>query len=196
MKMEGLSKEQEILKILFKEFKESYNSRNLSKKINISHAGAFKLLKKLEERKIVLAKKIGKANIYSINLENNVAIKELELLLAIEAQNYQNWLEEFRELNEKSSLVILFGSIIRNEKEAKDIDLFVVSEKNKLPEIKKIIEDKNKLTAKKMHVIIQTKEDFIKDIKNKNKVSLEIIKTGIILFGNENLIKYMKEIIS
>ena len=194
--MEGLSKEQEILKILFKEFKESYNSRNLSKKINISHAGAFKLLKKLEERKIVLAKKIGKANIYSINLENNVAIKELELLLAIEAQNYQNWLEEFRELNEKSSLVILFGSIIRNEKEAKDIDLFVVSEKNKLPEIKKIIEDKNKLTAKKMHVIIQTKEDFIKDIKNKNKVSLEIIKTGIILFGNENLIKYMKEIIS
>ena len=196
MKMEGLSKEQEILKILFKEFKERYNSRNLSKKINISHAGAFKLLKKLEERKIVLAKKIGKANIYSINLENNVAIKELELLLAIEAQNYQNWLEEFRELNEKSSLVILFGSIIRNEKEAKEIDLFVVSEKNKLPEIKKIIEDKNKLTAKKMHVIIQTKEDFIKDIKNKNKVSLEIIKTGIILFGNENLIKYMKEIIS
>ena len=192
--METLSKEQEILKILFKEFKESYNSRSISRKIGLSHAGAFKLLKKLEERKIVAAKRIGRANIYSINLENPVAIKELELLLAIEAQKNSKWLEEFRELKEKTSFVILFGSIIKNEKEAKDIDLLIVSDKKKFPEIKKIIEDKNRITAKKIHALIQTPEDFLKDMKNNNKVILEVIRTGIVLLNNETLINYLGEL--
>lgn len=191
--MEKLTKEQEILKILFKEFKESYNSRSISKKIGMSHVGAFKILKKLEGRKIVLGKRIGKAVIYTLNLNNPMTFREIEMLLTLEAQKYGRWLEEFSGLKEETDFVILFGSVIRNEKEAKDIDILIVSKRNNILRTKKLIEEKNEIASKKLHALFQTKEDFFKDLKNKNKVMLEIIKTGIVLFGQENLTKYLKE---
>lgn len=187
-----LSKEQEILLKLFRDFLADYNSRNLSKIVGISHAGAFKILKKLEERKIVKSKKIGKAVIYSINQENQIALKEIELDLMIEAQNYKRWLEEFSKLQKEAEFVILFGSLIKNEKAARDIDLLVVAKKSKFMGIKESINEKNKLLPKKIHLIIQTLEEFRFDIKNNNKTLIEIIKTGIILFGQDKFVGALK----
>ena len=191
--MEQLSKEQKILKILFKEPYENYNSRSISKKVGISHVGAFKILKKLEERKIVLSKKIGRANIYSLNLNNLMTLREVDMLLTLESQNYNRWLEDLKELGKNADFLILFGSIIRNEKEARDVDILIISKKNNLQQLKKLIEEKNSIASKKIHALFQIKEDFFKDLKNKNKVILEILNTGIVLFGQENLTKYMKE---
>ena len=187
-----LTARQKIMLLLFKDFTTSYNSRNLSKIIGLSHAGAFKIMKKLEAKNIVSPKKIGKAVIYSINLNNPLADKEIELALIIEAQNYKKWLEEFKELNKKSDFIILFGSILKNEKYAKDIDLLVVANKFNSKEIKGLIAQKNKILNKKLHPILQTLNDFKKDISNKNKVLLEIIKTGVVLFGQDKLVKELK----
>ena len=189
--MEMLSKEQEIIKILFKDFLNVYNSRSISKIAGVSHAGAFKILKRLEKRNIVSSAKIGKAIIYSLNLENPIAIREIEMILTIEAQSYKRWIEEFAGLKDKSLFAILFGSVIRNEKEAKDIDLLVVVDKDNYQEIRKIINERNKILAKKVHLIIQSMKDFKKDVKTKNKAILEILKNGIVLFGQENIIKAM-----
>ena len=191
--MEKLSKEQEIIKILFKDFLDNYNSRSISKIAGISHAGAFKILKKLEKREIVLAKRIGKAIIYSLNMQNALAIREIEMALTIEAQSYKKWIEEFKKLGGEAKFIILFGSILRNEKEAKDIDILIVAEKNKFNIIKKGINEKNLILTKKIHPLLQTKEDFKEDFKQKNKVLLEITKTGIVLFGQEELTKLLKE---
>lgn len=184
-----LKKEQEILIILFKDFLSFYNSRNISKLIGISHAGAFKILKKLESKSIVFGKRIGKAIIYSLNFNNPVAKKELEMALAIEAQNNKRWLEEFKEIENKAEFAILFGSIIKNEDKSRDIDLLVVAKKESFEEIKRIIEARNKFLNKKIHLILQSVEEFTHDLNNKNKALVEIIKTGIILFKQENIIK-------
>jgi predicted nucleotidyltransferase len=189
-----LSKEQEIIKILFKDFLTPYNSRSISKLVGISHAGAFKILKKLEKREIVKSKRIGNTLVYSLNFDNPITNKEIEMVLLLESQNFKRWIEEFKELKDKLTFFILFGSITRNEKEANDIDILVMADKNKLNKIKKIIAKIQGYTNKKIHLLIQTHENFKKDVNEKNKVMLEIIKTGIILYGNENYRKILNEL--
>ena len=180
-----------ILKILKNPY-ETYNSRSLSKIIGISHAGMFKLLKKLEKEGVLISKIIGKARIYSINFENSLAIKRAEFALMLEAHQKTKWIEEFKALKFETKSTVLFGSITRNEKEAKDIDLLVIADKNKFKGIRQIISDKNKITIKRIHLILQNEEDFKNDLKNKNKAIIEIIKTGIVLFGQEEFVKILK----
>ena len=185
--MNKLTKEQEIILRLFKDFLMPYNSRSISKFVGISHAGAFKIFKKLEKREIVKATQIGKANIYSLNSENPLTPREIEIALIIESQNHRKWLEEFKILKEKAIFVILFGSIIKNEKTARDIDLLVVADKTEFKNIKRIINQKNKLLNKKIHLIPQTLEDFKHDVLSRNKAIMDIIETGIVLFGQDKL---------
>ncbi len=184
-----LKKEQEIIKTLFKDFLTPYNSRNMSKVVGISHAGTFKILKKLEKKEIVKAKKIGQAVIYSLDIENPLTQREIEMALTIEAQNNKKWIEEFKQLKNKMHFAILFGSILHREKSARDIDLLVVADKKMFKDIKKIINQKNTILLKKIHLILQEKKDFEKDIQNQNKTLIEIIKTGVVLFGQEKISK-------
>ncbi|MBU4116642.1 MAG: nucleotidyltransferase domain-containing protein [Nanoarchaeota archaeon] len=190
--MNKLTKEQEIIKLIFKDFLTHYNSRSISKPINISRVWAFKVFKNLEKREIVKSEKIGNAIIYSLNLDNPVTHKEIELILIIEAENFRRWKEEFKELEKKVNFLILFGSITRNEKTARDIDLLIVANSKKLKEIEKIIEKLQRYTSKKIHPLIQTMKDFKKDLNKKNKTIIDIIKTGIVLFGQEEFRKALK----
>ena len=65
----------------------------------------------------------------------------------------------------------------------------IITERNKIKNIQRIIRDIQKFTNKKIHPLIQTIDDFIKDINDKNKAILEIIRTGIVLYGQEEYIK-------
>lgn len=188
-----LTKEQEIIKLMFKDFLTEYNSRNISSKVGLTHSGAFRALKKLEEKETVKPRRVGKAVIYSLNLENPLALREIETALTIESLKHRMWIEEFKKLGEKAKFVILFGSIIRNEKEARDIDIHVVADKKQYHEIKKIIEEINKILPKPIHLIFQTPTDFRIDIKKKYKVTIEIIKTGIVLLGQDEFRKMVME---
>jgi predicted nucleotidyltransferase len=191
-KMEKLSSERKIIILLFKDRSNMHNSRSVSKIIGISHPGSFKIMKKLERRGIVTSRRVGKAVIYSLNMENNLALREIELALTIEAQGHGKWLEELDELKNKVKIGILFGSVIRNEKNAKDIDLYVAAEKSDFPAIQRIIKKKNEILAKKVHLLLQTVDDLKKDLEKGNKAIDEIIKTGIVLFGQENITRVIK----
>ena len=69
--MKGLSdKEIEILLILTKDFSTDYNSNNITKKIGITPAGAFKAMKNLEKKRLITGKKMGKAVFYKVNLND------------------------------------------------------------------------------------------------------------------------------
>lgn len=183
--MGNMTKEQEIIKLLFKDSLTFYNSRSISNIVGISHAGAFKILKKLEKRQIVNPLRVGKAIIYSLNKENPITLREIEMVLTLEAQNYKRWIEEFKNIQDKVKFAILFGSIIKNESSAKDIDLLIIADKEKFSDVRKLIKERDKFLNKKVHLLLQTPEEFTFDLGNKNKVTLEIIKKGIVLFGQE-----------
>lgn len=187
-----LNNEQKIIKMLFKDFKTHYNSRSISKVIGISHAGAFKIMKKLEKKEMILPEQIGRAVIYSLNFNNPLVLREVEMALTIEAWNYKRWTEEFKGLENISHFTILFGSIIVNEKSARDIDILVVAEKSNFSRVREIIEERNKLSNKKIHLILQNPDEFKKDAEHGNKVISDMIKKGIVLFGQNNLVKILK----
>lgn len=187
-----LTKEQEIIKQLFKDFLSPYNSRSISKIIGISHAGAFKILKKLEKKEIVKPNRIGNSVIYSLNFDNPITAREIEMVLTIESRSYKRWIEEFRSLENRSEFVILFGSILTNENSARDIDILVVAEKKRFDNINKIIGERNRVSNKRIHLIFQSPEEFKKDINTKNKVMVEIVKKGVVLFGQDKIRKFMQ----
>jgi len=171
---------------------EPYNSRNLSKVVGISHPGMFKLLRRLKKEKILVSKRIGKAEIYSLNFENEIAIKKAAFALSLEGYSNMRWIEEFRMLEPYSEVTILFGSILRGG-ESKDIDLLVIANKEDFREIKEYIAKKNKVMTKRAHLLLQTEEEFIMDLRKKNKATIEIIK-GRVLFGQDKFVKLLKEI--
>ena len=191
--------ENKILKILLKQFSLNWTITSLSGEIKISRVGIWKVLKKLEREKLIILTQIGKgktstANI-KLNWENPILEKRLSLILTEEALNHQRWLSNFEELNDKSEFTILYGSILTFPKEVNDIDILeVVSNKKNFLEIGKIIQKSQKSQIKKIHSESFTKTEFKEELKKPSKIFIDAIKKGVVLFGQENFIKFVSDI--
>ena len=184
--------EKKIVLRLFKDFTVDYNSSSIAKVLNKTRVGTFKALNSLEKDTIVKGRILGKARFYRINLEDEYARKNLETLLMEEAKNYTRWKDELNELFGLTYIVILFGSIIRNEEKANDIDLLLVFDIKNNSKINQFIKEKNQLLIKKLHPIKQTKGDLIKNIIKRDKVVIDAIRSGIVLHGHEKIIGMIK----
>src|SRR3989344_9570230 len=180
--------EKEIVLRLFKDFTVEYNASSVAKILNKTRAGAFKALHSLEQDSIVKGRNMGRARFYRINLEDEYARKNVETLLMEEAKNYTRWKDELSQLFGLANIVILFGSIIKNEEKANDIDLLLVFDIKNNSKINQFIKEKNQLLIKKLHPIKQTKGDLIKNIIKRDKVVIDAIRSGIVLHGHEKII--------
>src|SRR3989344_3738008 len=116
-----------ILKILLKDFTRKHTITSMSKEVNISRVGIWKILKKLEKEKLIVLSSIGegKTSIYSISLNwsNPLTEKNLALILTEDALKNQKLLNNFAELRNKADFLIVYGSILHSPKEANDIDI-------------------------------------------------------------------------
>jgi len=187
----------EILKILFKDLLAEHSITSLAENLKITRMGAWKALKALESEKIVILTSIGKGktSTYSIKLnwENPLLEKTISIILLGEAMNNPKWISNFAELEDKVSFLIIFGSILHNPKEAEDIDLIAVLDKSKFKKVDEIISKIQKTQAKKIHMIDMTKEEFKEELKKQNKAYFDALKKGIILFGQDNFIKFIRD---
>ena len=188
-----------ILKILLKDFTISPTITSLSKEARLSRVGIWKLLKKMQSEKLIILSKIGsgKTSTYSIRLNWNNPLLErtLALYLAEDALKNQRWLINFAELENKADFLILYGSIINSPKEANDIDILsVTSNKNKFLEIEEAILNIQKTQIKKIHAISSTPAEFKQELEKPNNAFIDAVKKGIILFGQEKFIKFIKSV--
>ena len=189
----------EILKVLLKQFTIKWTITSLAKELNLSRVGVWKILKKLEAERLILLSPIGKGktSVININLnwENPVLEKNLSLILTKDAFKNQRWLNNFKEIEDKLNFLILYGSIIHSPKEANDIDILgVVSNKNNFLSIEETIKKIQKTQIKKIHSENFTQTEFKEEIKKPNKIFLEAIKKGVVIFGQEKFIKFIKEV--
>ena len=196
--MKGLSdKEIEILLILSKDFSTDYNANNITKKIGITPAGAFKAMKNLEKKGLITGKKMGKAVFYKVNLGDYYTFRTVETLLINESkEKASRWINEFKDLFNHIEIVVIFGSIVKYPKKANDIDLLVVFRKEKNNLVNKIIDERRALSIKAIHLIKQTPEDLNRNLKNNDKVILSAIKNGYILCGYDKLLEVVKNVTS
>ena len=171
-----------------------YNANNIAKIIGISSMGALKIAKNLEKEGILSSRKIGRANIYKINFNNDYAKKYIKFLLKKEAEKsspyVKRWIRELEKLK-IANAIILFGSVLKKEKNAGDIDALIIVNKKNFGKVKKEIESINSLNDKKIHPVYQTKEDLRKHINERNKIILNAVK-GIIVFGEDDIIEVLK----
>ncbi|MEK6952928.1 MAG: nucleotidyltransferase domain-containing protein [Nanoarchaeota archaeon] len=163
-----------------------YNANSIARQIGISSMGALKIAKRLEKEGILSSRKVGRASIYKINL-NNYSSQYIKFLLKKEAEMssayIKMWVRELEKIK-SANAVVLFGSVLKKEKEARDIDALIIVSKKNFEKTKKEVEAINMLNEKKVHPVYQTKTDLEKYIKERNKVILNAIK-GILVSGDD-----------
>ncbi len=186
--------EKKALLILFKDFTSYHNANSISKKIGISRIGCMKMLKKFEKKEIVTSKKIGKSIVYKPNLENDYVRDFISFLLSDEANHFKRWKDELKELFKGGRVVMLYGSTITDYSKARDIDVMIIRKKGESGEIYEIITERQKYIPKKIHVVDLTPEEFLKNVKQRQKAIIDIVKNAIILFGQNRYVELIKNV--
>ena len=186
--------ENQTINLLLRNFHENFTIREIGRRTNTTPMGARKILKKLKRNGILTSKKIGTGIFYKMNLENKTALKISELVLTQYKINpfAQVYAEYLNVLREHTQGCILFGSILKKGEEAKDVDIMLLLEKRQFKRIEKLCSELSKSKAKEMHFIMQTKEDFIKNLKEENSAVLDILRKGAVLWGENYIVEAIR----
>lgn len=197
-KMETTKPNKGILKILLRDFTIKPTITSLAKEVGMSRVGMWKVLKKLEMEKIIrlFPVGVGKTSTYRaiLNWDNPLTEKILALALTEDALKNQRWMANFAELRDKVDFLIIYGSVIQLPKEANDIDILCVVPKSGFLDIEESIKKIQKTQIKKIHILNFTQTEFKQELEKPNKIFIDAIKRGIILFGQERFIKFLKGI--
>jgi len=185
--------EKKILKMLLTTFGENYSINQIAKKCSITPNGTLKILRKFEKEGILESKKIANISSYSINFKNEKTKSILELALISDLTGKLKFRhEDLKQLKEITKACIFFGSYINSKREPNDLDILFIIDKKSFNSYKEKSLQIYKTIPVKVHDVLQTEEDFSKNIKNKDKVVLETLKTGIILWGYKKIIELIE----
>jgi len=186
--------EVKIMDFLIRNFKERNSINEIGRKLEISHTGAHKILRKLEKLKVVKPEKIGNAIYYKADLGNEMGMKLAEFVLSQnELISYAKvQADDLKPLQDLASSCLLFGSVLEKGREAHDIDVMLILEKKDFKQVHKKLEEIKEMSPKKIHDVMQSREDLVKNIKKSDEVIMDIIKKGRILWGSEIIVEAIK----
>ena len=185
--------EKNILKLLLTSIGETYSINQIAKECNLAPNGAFKILKNLDKEGILNSKKIANIKSYSLNFENEKTNNMLKLALIQEFNSRVKFrFEDLKQLKEITKACIIFGSYVDLKKEPNDLDIFFLIEDQQFNEFKKKSLPIFKTIPVEVHDVLQTPEDLANNLKSKDKVILEILKKGIVLWGYEDIIQIIE----
>lgn len=186
-----------VLLHLLKDFSSTHTITTLAKELGLSRVGVWKILRKLEEGKYISLKPVGKGktstSIVKINWENPLVEKTLSLYLTEDAIRQRRWQVNFTELEKVVDFSILYGSIVHSPQEAGDIDILGIAPKKSFVKVQIALDKAQKTQSKKIHAINFTESEFKTELQKANKAFTDAVKKGIILFGQESFVKFMRE---
>lgn len=187
---------QKILITLIKDFSALHTATSLAQQLKMSRWGVWKIIKELEKEEIIIIRPTGKGRtstqIIHLNWNNRLTERTIALTLVQEASAHKRWSFNFAGIEKEVDFLILYGSIIHSPKTARDIDILTIAKEKKLSKINQLIFIIQKTQEKKIHVYNLTNQEFAKELQKPNKVFLDAVKNGIILFGQDKFIDFMK----
>ncbi len=160
-----------VLSFLVRNFTEKLTIRNIAQRLNFSPAGVFNILKKLEKNNIVTGQKLGTGLFYSINFENKIAEHLAAVVLLYSEEKIDINVEQFKQakaaiFNGKTLLLI-----------TDNITTLDVSIPN-------------------VEIIVKTEDEVIELLRKKDSQMLQVLKKGIVLFGEDKIVEIIKNCIS
>ena len=187
---------QKVLTVLVKDFSVTHTATSLAQQLKMSRWGAWKTIKKLQAEEIMVLKPTGrgKTSTQTVHLHwrSKLTEKMITLALAQEASSYKRWIFTFAGLESEVDFLLLYGSILHSSKTAEDIDILSVAKEKKLLKINQLILTIQKTQDKKIHPHNFTAEEFAQELQKPNKVFLDALKKGIVLFGQEKFVEFVK----
>lgn len=182
--------EAKILKMLLTAFGEEYSINHIAKQCRMAPNGAFKILRKLEKEGILESKQISHIKSYKLNFdsEKTKSIVEIALYSDIKGRIKFRY-DDLKPLKDIAAACIIFGSYIDMKKEPNDLDIMFIIEKDKFKAYKEALKAVYPAMPIKVHDVLQTEEDIKKNILNKDKTIIQILRTGIILWGHKKIVE-------
>jgi len=186
--------EARTIEFLIRNFFRDCNINQLAKELNVSPGGMFKILRKLGKQGFLTEKRMGNNVFYNINYQSQDALDACKFALTEKKTTpyIRAWIKDLESLKPETELAILFGSILKKDKGARDTDVLLVFEKKSLRDVEKRISEINRVKSKKIHAVYQTKNDLTRNIKKRDRAILEEIRTGIVLWGRDFLVEAIK----
>ena len=184
----------QILKFIFKHFRDRYNARQIARILSLNHAHVNKLCNSMAEKDLLLKEEIGNSIYYKFDYDNELALKFIEYLLSLEEKESPKWLNvlmyNLSKFKKHISFGCVFGSSIKSSK-YNDIDVLLMYDKKKTKEVNKIKNEirKAELVEKPIRYMEITEKDILKN--KENKVFYGILSENIIFY---NPSKYMEVI--
>ena len=188
--------EKKVLRLLMAAFGKEYSINNIAKECCLAPNGAYKILKKFEREGILKLKAIANIKSYRINFNNEKThpILELALLSEIEGR-VRHRFEDLQNLKKITKTCIIFGSYAKPSKKfPKDMDIFFILDKNRFKDYKKHLTSIKGIVPVKIHDVLQTEEDVKNNILTRDPVLLEILRKGVLLWGQRTLVGIIKNV--
>jgi len=193
-----------ILKTMSKDLSRWYYTRELAKLSKVGVGTVSSEFSKLVKEGLVEQKTEGQEKYYKLNLTNPRTRKLCELFETDKREELYKenrrlaWvLEDFTkrvsDFAPEVQSIVLFGSAARGQATPRsDIDILVVVPNSEEEQFKKLMNSVDRLAdevsgrhpAKLVPVVMMTK-DFEKSIKDKKRFAADVLKDGIVLFGQE-----------
>lgn len=185
--------EKKVIRTVLFAFGEEYSINEIAKKCNLSPNGALKILQKLSKEGIITLKKIANISTYSLDFTNSKTKNICELSIIVNPNpKISNRLEDLKDLKEVTGIGIIFGSYITEKSNPEDIDLFFLLKEENFKKYKERIKNIYPAMPLKVQDILQTEKDLIENILKKDRVIIEILQKGFVLWGQDKLIEIMK----
>jgi hypothetical protein len=186
----------QIVKYLFKHYKDSYNPRQLARILSINHAHANKLCVLLVSKQLLTKEEIGNAVYFSFDYDNKLAIKFIEYMLSLEEKDFPKWLvvvlHSLKKFKPYIEMGAVFGSSIKSS-DFNDIDVLLVYDKKESRNVNKIKEEirNSQLLEKPIRYVEISENDIL--LNKEDKIFYRIISENLIFHNPEKYVKVIKK---
>jgi predicted nucleotidyltransferase len=191
-----------------------YYTRELAKLSKVSLGTVSSEFSKLAKEGLVEQKAEGQQKYYKLNLRNSKTRKLCELFenddreklysknrrLAWVLEDFTNKVSDFAP---EVQSIILFGSAVRGQATVRsDIDILVLVPNSEEGQFKTLMNSVDKLAGEasgrhpaKLAPIIMMTKDFEKNIRDKKRFAIDVLKDGVVLFGQERYYSLLSRVI-
>ena len=181
--------------LLLKDFSTMHTITSIGKEFGMTRSGIWKVLMKLKKENYITLETTEEKSLLipKLNLRNELLEKYLNFALSNEAREHERWIFNFTEVKEHVSFFILYGSVLKSYAKAKDLDVIgIIPDRKSFKKLHESLDKIQKSESKRIHAINFTESEFREELLKPNKAFVEAVKKGVVLFGQEEFIKFMK----